>query len=110
MRRRKMPKTTKSKKDIAFDKERSKLRTEINSLKSLLAQRDKQLVELQEIIHQKDAELAEAKDWIERLLEYTEMSKEDMQKILTSEKDKAEIQERLKTSLGILSLLGGGFQ
>lgn len=26
------------------------------------------------------------------------------------EKDKAEIQERLKTSLGILSMLGGGFQ
>ena len=25
-------------------------------------------------------------------------------------KDKAEIQERLKTSLGILAMLGGGFQ
>lgn len=57
-----MSKITKGKKDIAFDKERSKLRTEINSLKSLLAQRDKQLVELQEIIRQKDTELTEAKD------------------------------------------------
>lgn len=37
------------------------------------------------------------------------MSKEDMQKILTSEKDKAEIQESLKTSLGILSMFGDGF-
>ena len=105
-----MAKKVKSAKDIAFDKERHRLYSEIRGLEALVAQRDRQLVELQEIIHQKDAELAEAKDWIERLLEYTEMSKEDLQLLLTSEKDKAEIQERLKTSLGILSMLGGGFQ
>ena len=97
-----MTKRVKSAKDIAFDKERHRLCSEIKGLEALVAQRDKQLIELQEIIHQKDAELTEAKDWIERLLEYTEMSKEDMRNILTSEKDKAEIQERLKTSLGIL--------
>lgn len=105
-----MQKVRKSAKDIAFDKERHRLYSEIRGLEALVAQRDRQLIELQEIIHQKDAELAEAKDWIERLLEYTEMSKEDLQLLLTSEKDKAEIQERLKTSLGILSMLGGGFQ
>lgn len=105
-----MAKRVKSAKDIAFDKERHRFCSEIRGLEALVAQRDRQLIELQEIIHQKDAELAEAKDWIERLLEYTEMSKEDLQLLLTSEKDKAEIQERLKTSLGILSMLGGGFQ
>lgn len=105
-----MTKKVKSAKDIAFDKERHRLYSGIRGLEALVAQRDRQLIELQEIIHQKDAELAEAKDWIERLLEYTEMSKEDLQLLLTSEKDKAEIQERLKTSLGILSMLGGGFQ
>ena len=105
-----MTKRVKSAKDIAFDKERHRLCSEIRGLEALVAQRDRQLLELQEIIHQKDTELAEAKDWIERLLEYTEMSKEDLQLLLTSEKDKAEIQERLKTSLGILAMLGGGFQ
>lgn len=97
-----MTKRVKSAKDIAFDKEKHKLCSKIKGLEALVAQRDRQLLELQEIIHQKDAELAEAKDWIERLLEYTEMSKEDMQLLLSSEKDKAEIQERLNTSLGIL--------
>lgn len=105
-----MTKRVKSAKDIAFDKERHRLYSEIRGLEALVTQRDRQLLELQEIIHQKDAELAEAKDWIERLLEYTEMSKEDLQLLLTSEKDKAEIKERLKTSLGILSMFGGGFQ
>ena len=105
-----MAKRVKSAKDIAFDKERHRLSSEIRGLEALVTQRDRQLLELQEIIHQKDAELAEAKDWIERLLEYTEMSKEDLQLLLTSEKDKAEIKERLKASLGILSMLGGGFQ
>ena len=105
-----MTKRVKSAKDIAFDKERHRLCSEIKGLEALVAQRDRQLLELQEIIHQKDAELTEAKDWIERLLEYTEIPKEDMQLLLSSEKDKAEIQERLKTSLGILAMLGDGFQ
>lgn len=104
-----MQKVIKSAKDIAFDKERQKLCSKIRSLEALLVQRDKQLVELQEIIRQKETELTEAKDWIDRLLEYTEMSKEDLQELIKDTREKAEVQECLNISLDILARLGGSF-
>ena len=104
-----MQKVIKSAKDLAFDKERQKLRSKIRSLEALLVQRDKQLVELQEIIQQKETELTEAKDWIDRLLEYTEMSKEDLQELIKDTREKVEVQECLNISLDILARLGGSF-
>lgn len=75
-----------SAKDLAFEKERAKLRKkirelehEINSLQLAVMQKDNEL----SIIRN---ELSQKEDWIRRLLEYTELSEEDMKAIIDKEK------------------------
>ena len=99
-----MMKVTQSKKDIAFDKERAKYRSEARYLKSIIAAKDTQIKELTEQLEQKEKELYENKEWIERLLEYTEIPKEDLKFSIGQEKENAELQERLMTITNILSL------
>lgn len=108
-----MSKTKKSAKDIAFEKERAKFRSEIRNLQYQIAYRDRQIEELNETISQREAELFKQEeelfkqeDWIRRLLEYTEMSKKDLQMLIKSEKDKAEIREKVSTTLGIIGMVG----
>lgn len=100
-------KQQKSAKDIAFEKERSKFRKEIKCLQYQIMDMDKQIKELNEVIFERENELRQQAEWIDRLLEYTEVSKEDLQKLIESEKDKAEIRERVSTTLGIIGMIGG---
>lgn len=100
-------KQKKSAKDIAFEKERAKFRSEIRNLQYQIVYRDRQIKELSETISQREMELFKQEDWIRRLLEYTEMSKEDLQSLIKSEKDKAEIRERISTTLDIIGMIGG---
>ena len=99
-------KQKKAAKDIAFEKEREKLRSEIRNLKYQVEYRDRQIAELNETIQQREEELLRQEGWIRRLLEYTEISKEDLQSLIESEKDKAEIRERISTTLGIIGMIG----
>lgn len=72
----------KSAKDLAFDKERVKYNKRIRELESQLKEKD-------EIINSQKEDLArieQLEDWINRLLEYTELSKEDMENIINKEK------------------------
>lgn len=105
-----MAKINKSAKDIAFDKEREKFRSEIRNLKYQIQYRDKQIEELGETIRQREEELFKLNEWVERLLEYTEISKEDLKKLIESEKEKAEVRDRISTTLGILGMFGGNFR
>lgn len=105
-----MAKINKSAKDIAFDKEREKFRSEIRNLKYQIQYRDKQIEELGETVRQREEELFKLNEWIERLLEYTEISKEDLKKLIESEKEKAEVRDRISTTLGILGMFGGNFR
>lgn len=80
-------KNVKSKKDIAFDKERAKYRHEIKDLQRTIVQQldeisdlSKRISELEESIRQKD-------ERIYRLLEYTELSEEDMRKQIQKDKN-----------------------
>lgn len=80
-----------SAKDLAFEKERAKFRKkirelehEINSLQYIIMQKDNEL----SIVRN---ELSQKEDWIRRLLEYTELSEEDMKAIIDKEKSKAEV-------------------
>ena len=100
-------KQQKSAKDIAFEKERVKFRSEIRNLTDCLNDKQKQIDGLNETVREKDDVIRQYKEWIDRLLEYTEMSKEDLQKLIESEKDKAEIRERISTTLGIIGMIGG---
>ena len=105
-----MAKSNKSAKDIAFDKEREKFRSEIRNLKYQIQYRDKQIEELGETVRQREEELFKLNEWIERLLEYTEISKEDLKKLIESEKEKAEVRDRISTTLGILGMFGSGYR
>lgn len=88
-------KKTKSAKDLAFDKERAKYRKEIQELSSQLIKQRIDIDKLKQDIDMKDLELAEKDEWIRRLLEYMDMSEEDMQKIIQKDKTMAEAAERL---------------
>ena len=101
-----MSKTKKSAKDLAFEKERAKLRSEIRNLQYQILDMDNQIKELNEIIFDRENELRQQSEWIDRLLEYTEISKEDLQMLIKSEKDKAEIRERVSSTLGIIGMVG----
>lgn len=81
----------KSAKDIAFDKERAKFRSEIRSLTDDLNKIKKQISELNETIREKDVVISQQKEWIDRLLEYTELSEDDMKQLIEKDKKTAEI-------------------
>lgn len=93
----------KSAKDIAFERERTKLQKQKREVEEQLRDKDKtiksltdKISELENIIRQKD-------EWIERLLEYTELTKEDLKFMI--EKDKATA-EALKTFNSLMGLCG----
>lgn len=88
-------KKTKSAKDLAFDKERAKYRKEIRELNSLVSKQNINIDRLKQDIDRKDMELQEKDEWIRRLLEYMDMSEEDMRKIIQKDKTMAEAAERL---------------
>lgn len=71
-------KNKKSAKDLAFDKERAKYRHEIADLQREVKENLREI----EVLNQKIAELEESirekDEWINRLLEYTELTEEDM--------------------------------
>lgn len=93
----------KSAKDIAFERERTKLQRQKREAEEQLKDKDiaiksltDKISELEYIIRQKD-------EWIERLLEYTELTKEDIKAMV--EKDKATA-ETLKTFNSLMGLCG----
>lgn len=88
-------KKTKSAKDLAFDKERSKYRKEIRELNSLVSKQNINIDRLKRDIDRKDMELVEKDEWIRRLLEYMDMSEEDMRKIIQKDKTMSEAAEML---------------
>ena len=69
-----------SAKDRAFEKERIKYRQEISKLKQELEQKDNVIKELTDNIDALQQKIIEQEEWIDRLLEYMDMSKEDLQK------------------------------
>lgn len=84
-------KTVKSKKDLAFDKERAKYRHEISALQREIKENlreieilNQKILELEESIRQKD-------DWIQRLLEYTELTEENMRNQIKKDKSVSEV-------------------
>ena len=86
----------KSAKDLAFEKERAKYRQQINELTREIQKKEKTIYNL----IQKNAELEECirqkEEWIERLLSYTELSKEEMQKLVNKEQMAAEVMNQMK--------------
>lgn len=97
-----MSKSNKSAKDLAFDRERAAFRSEIRNLKQVIEQQHTHIQELGESIRQKDEEILKLNEWIERLLEYTEIPKEDLKELIESEKEEVQVRERISTTIGII--------
>lgn len=83
--------TKKSAKDMAFEKERAKYRGQIRELEREIKNIKIEKVQLKEQLSELEQEIEGLKSWIERLLEYTELSEEDMKKIVMKDKLSAEI-------------------
>ncbi len=69
----------KTAKDLAFDRKRFKYEKQIQDLR-------KELSEMEERALKAESKSEQLQDWVDRLLEYTEMSEEDLKKTIQREK------------------------
>jgi len=95
--------SNKSAKDIAFDRERAKLKKQKREVEEQLRVRDKAIESLMDRISELENVIVQKDEWIERLLEYTELTKEDLKAMI--EKDKATA-EALKTFNSLIGFCG----
>lgn len=86
----------KSKKDLAFDKERAKFRSEIRQLKDDIQSKDMQIRGLMYQIGELENKIRELKDWNERLLEYMDMPEEDMRRVLREKDIESQVSESIR--------------
>lgn len=86
-----MSKYQKSVKDKAFDEERAKLNKRIRELEYQLRVKNHEIQTMKDS-HEKDShELEQLRDWNRRLLEYMDMTEEEMRGIICKEKSESEI-------------------
>ena len=97
----------KSKKDIAFDKERAKFRSEIRQLKGDIQSKDLQIRGLMCQIQELENKIRELEDWNRRLLEYMDMPEEDMRRVLQEKDIESQASESIRDITRIFYSLGG---
>lgn len=86
----------KSAKDLAFEKERAKYRKQIKELESQLKEEKQKSLKLANDSLKICDQYRTLQDWVRRLLEYTELSEEDMKKIIQKDLDQAEAVNKFK--------------
>lgn len=77
-----------SAKDKAFEKERVKFRKRIKELET-------QIKAQEQVIIKAENQIESLKDWVERLLDYCNMTPQELETLLANEKRKNELAERL---------------
>ena len=92
----------KSKKDLAFDRERAKFRSEIRQLKGDIQSKDMQIRGLMYQIGELENKIRELKDWNNRLLEYMDMPEEDMRRVLREKDIESQAAESIRNIVGII--------
>lgn len=70
-----------------FQEKEAKLRKEMNDWRTVAIKRAKDIAELEEELKQAKSTIAQQQDWIDRLLQYTELQPADIK--AACEKDKA---------------------
>lgn len=102
-----MSKNTKSAKDVAFEKERIRLRHEYNTqiaeLQRKLSEKDAELSQVKIILAETESLLLEKEEWIERLLEYTDLPKEEIKELFEKEKERADLAEKMDVLFGMVN-------
>lgn len=68
----------KSKKDLAFERERAKYRHEISTLQREIKENLREIEVLNQKILELEGSIRQKDDWIRRLLEYTDLTEEDI--------------------------------
>ena len=99
-------KNNKTAKDLAFDRERAKYGRQIKDLEDKLKQKNKDELELRNQIRELESKCESLQDWVDRLMEYTNMSEEDMKTIVQKDKDAAEAMSVMKGLFGAMSSIG----
>ena len=102
-------KTEKSKKDIAFDKERAQYRHEINDLQRVVTKQLAEISHLSERISELEESIRQKNEWIQRLLEYTKLSEEDMRKQIKKDKNVSEVLEHINDMNNLIAGFGKRF-
>lgn len=92
-----------SAKDLAFEKERAKYRKQIRNLETELIKEKSESRKLVNQLTELTDQYRTLQDWVDRLLEYTGLSDEDMKKIIQKDLDQAETTSKVKTMLELLN-------
>ena len=85
-----------------FEGKKIELEKQIKALNARVSEQNKTISEQRGQIDALSSENQQLKEWIERLLEYTELSKEDIK--AACEKDK-----KIASAMSVFGLFGGGF-
>lgn len=80
-----------------FEKKRVKYESEIRHLTDIVSEQNKIISKNEQQISALETENTQLKDWVERLLEYTELSKEDIKAVCEKDKRLGESLELLKS-------------
>lgn len=96
-----------SAKDIAFEKERATYRKKIRELEQNLLELNTTLVQKEAELDALQDELSQKEDWIRRLLEYTELSEEEMKAVIEKEKSMIRAMQVLRGTVHFSGIVGG---
>lgn len=102
-------KTEKSKKDLAFDKDRAKYRHEISTLQREIKENLREIEVLNQKIHELEESIRQKDDWIQRLLEYTELTEENMRNQIKKDKSVSEVIDHINNMNILISGYGKRF-
>lgn len=84
-------KSNKSAKDLAFDRERAKYRHEISNLQRESKENLRKIEAMNQKISELEESIREKDEWINRLLEYTELTEEGMKNQIQKDKGALEV-------------------
>ena len=85
----------KSKKDLAFDRERVKFRRKIRELEYELKIKEDEIAKIMCEKAELECEIEKFKDWNARLLEFMDIPEEELKKLVEDRKEKEEICEKM---------------
>lgn len=73
-----------------FIEKEQRYQKQIRYLKEVIAAQELEIARLKAAVDDRDNQILSQKDWINRLLEYTELSKEDIKTVCAADKVKAD--------------------
>ena len=85
----------KSKKDLAFDRERVKFRRKIRELECELKIKEDEITKFMCEKAELECEIEKFKDWNARLLEFMDIPEEELKKLVKDRQEKEEIREKM---------------